>query len=81
MTDDVGQAVYQFFLNGGSQAYVYGLQAEFSELGVSGTTSIEQPSLQVHANGSTAIVFAGLEPTDALNQITVSIAGTSRAPA
>ncbi len=63
----VAYAVQQFFLNGGSDAYVVGLQANYYEVGGVSHGLVAAATLQV---GS--VLFTALEPVD-LVPITVSI--------
>ena len=74
LADDVGQAVNEFFLNGGAVAYVVGLQANFNDLVTKTAASIPAPSLTVPGSvASTGILFTGLEPVDGSKLLTVSI--------
>jgi uncharacterized protein len=74
LADDVGQAVSEFFLNGGSTAYVVGLQAQFYDLVTKTAGPIPQPTLVVPgAAAATGILFTGLEPVDGSKRLTVSI--------
>jgi phage tail sheath protein FI len=63
----VAYAVNQFFLNGGSHAYVVGLKAEYLDSGGSALGDIEPATAQI---GN--IVFSAREPTD-LTQMTVTV--------
>ncbi|HKB40933.1 MAG TPA: hypothetical protein VKD72_31185, partial [Gemmataceae bacterium] len=58
----VAHAVNQFFLNGGSDAYVVGLQQTLVD--ASNTVLTYQPKRTFAADGATGIVFRALEPTD-----------------
>src|SRR4051812_5624911 len=82
------RAVYQFFANGGSDAYVVGLTPNFHAADGStiGAFSDDQytPYAKVNANGANqGIIFRALEPTDAVTmRVSVSnlrdvVAGTS----
>jgi hypothetical protein len=82
LPDDVGRAVYQFFLNGGTDAFVVSLNnastPRFNLLSagavVSGTAAISAPTLTVAGSVSgTGIVFSGLEPVDSFHALTVSV--------
>jgi len=77
LADDVGQAVNEFYLNGGSVAYVVGLQASFNDLVLKTSKPLSDPTLLptlvVPGPGTTGIQFTGLEPVDANKQLTVSI--------
>jgi hypothetical protein len=74
LADDVGQAVSEFFLNGGSTAYVVGLQAQFYDLTTKTASAIPSPVLTIPGTaGGTGIMFTGLEPVDGTTQLTVSI--------
>lgn len=52
LSDYVGQAVYQFFLNGGSDAYVVGIQ----------TKAVEAPTASLQSSGN-GFTFTALQPT------------------
>ena len=70
LADDVGQAVNEFFLNGGTTAYVVGLQAQFYDLATNTPTAIQPPMLTIPGTTSgTGIVFTGLEPVDGNKQL------------
>lgn len=82
------RAVYQFFANGGSDAYVVGLTPSFHDVNgnILGAFSADAntPSAQVNANGaSQGMIFYALEPTDAVSmRVSISnlrevVAGTS----
>src|SRR5947208_16733467 len=73
LADDVGQAVNQFFLNGGAVAYVVALQPELTLLASGTSATLSNPTLQFPPTGTTAIVFSGLEPVDGHHELTVSI--------
>ena len=72
LADDVGRAVYNFFLNGGAIAWVVAVQAETSAPDGTGVLPIPQPSLTVPI-GADGITFTGLEPVDGRTQLTVAI--------
>ncbi|HET9059741.1 MAG TPA: phage tail sheath C-terminal domain-containing protein [Acidimicrobiales bacterium] len=80
MADDVGRAVHQFFLNGGTDAWVVSLNSastpKFNLLSagpvISGSNAITAPSLTV-GDSSAGIVFTGLEPVDTYHTLTLSI--------
>jgi len=55
---DVAHAVNQYFINGGSDAYVVGLAASFTG------TQLDAASVTLHTTDG-GIVFTALEPTDA----------------
>jgi uncharacterized protein len=63
LPDYVGQAVYQFFQNGGPTCYVVGLRAEqyFGSVGGSQVGSVVAPTATVNAVGGT-ITFTALQP-------------------
>ena len=63
----VAYAVYEFFLNGGSQAYVVGLQPEYLD-GTGASLGVVEPSTAQIGD----IVFTAREPTDA-TQMTVTV--------
>jgi phage tail sheath protein FI len=63
-------AVYQFFLNGGSIAYVVGLEPKVHN-GANPVGSFPQPTASLTGAN---IVFTGQEPIDADHQLTVTIA-------
>jgi len=67
----VPQAVNQFFLNGGSDLYVVGLEPTLLDTSTTPTPTPRTykdpsviPTASVSSNPSKAIVFKGLEPTD-----------------
>jgi hypothetical protein len=72
LTDDVGRAVFQFFANGGSDAWVVALLPSFHSLVGSPTLPVTPPSLTIGTAGS-GIVFTGREPVDGHHPLTVSI--------
>jgi phage tail sheath protein FI len=70
---NVAYAVQQFFLNGGSVAYVVGLQSAefpFTPAVPAATPPVGGP---VGTAAAPAITFSGLEPVDAVNTMTVTI--------
>ncbi|MEH1778468.1 MAG: phage tail sheath subtilisin-like domain-containing protein [Nostoc sp.] len=71
LDSNVAQAVNQFFLNGGSSAYVIGVQPqEYFDKNQKPVGAVAPPAPQT-TNG---IQFTALEPTDSLNtEITVTI--------
>ncbi len=70
--DDVGRAVFQFFLNGGADAWIVALQPQIHPLPSGTAATINAPTLTVGSSGA-GIVFTGREPVDADNPMTVSI--------
>jgi phage tail sheath protein FI len=74
LPDNVGEAVRQFFLNGGAVAYVVALLPKFVDLATGTSTDILPPDLTMPGSApNTRIVFTGREPTDANLQLTVAI--------
>jgi len=73
LDNSVAYAVQQFFLNGGSDAYVVGLEPGFHSL--PGYTYVEAFAAAQAAVGS--LVFEALEPTDASSVMTVAVSNTS----
>jgi phage tail sheath protein FI len=74
LPDDVGQAVNQFFLNGGAVAYVVALRPRLTLTGPGTSSDIESPDLTLAgAAPNTGILFTGREPTDGHLQLTISI--------
>lgn len=71
LADDVGRAVFQFFANGGADAWVVALQPQFHLL-AGGTTAIAPPSLLL-GTSTTGIVFTGREPVDNYHLLTISV--------
>lgn len=69
----VAHAVYQFFLNGGSDCYVVGLQASIQGGGPAAPITNPQIDLDLKTAGK-VLTFKGLEPTDASLTITVTLA-------
>lgn len=80
LADDVGKAVYQFFLNGGTTAWVVALQPlsyytyppPLVEIAPIGQPTLQVAPLPPPPNPPT-IVFTGLEPVDANHQLTVAV--------
>ena len=67
----VAYGVNQFFLNGGSVAYVIGLKAEYRDSSGTSLGAINGATATV-GTGTTGIVFTALEPTDQTSmQVTV----------
>jgi phage tail sheath protein FI len=76
--NDLAYAVNQFFLNGGSDAYIFGLEPEYLDAGgnaLSGGTDPKDPFFPtapvrpiatVSTGGTTGINFRALMPTDAV---------------
>jgi uncharacterized protein len=60
----VAYAVNEFFLNGGSVAYVVGLEPRYHAGGT--TSAVAAPSVTVTGSGGGGIVFTGREPADAV---------------
>jgi len=71
LTDNVALAVNQFFLNGGSDAYVVGLLASYHD--VSANPPTLQGAFLPAAVTLGSIIFTALEPTDANHTVTVTI--------
>jgi phage tail sheath protein FI len=71
----VAYAVQQFFLNGGSVAYVVGLQAGYIVNGAAPPPPVAKPTLTLGG-----ITFNGLEPTDLIPMIVAidNVSGTSK---
>jgi Bacteriophage tail sheath protein len=73
LSDEVGRAVYQFFLNGGTDAFVVALQPQFNIL-AGGSQPISSPGLTYpDSSSTTGIQFTGLQPVDTSHALTVSI--------
>jgi hypothetical protein len=72
LTDDVGRAVFQFFANGGADAWVVALQPSLHSLVGSPTAPLAAPTLTLGTSGS-GIVFTGREPVDAHHPLTIAI--------
>jgi phage tail sheath protein FI len=65
LPDYVGQAVYQFFLNGGPTCYVVGLPVQgqaYYDAGAVQTETVE-PATATIAQGSVSLDFTALQPT------------------
>jgi phage tail sheath protein FI len=71
LADDVGRAVFQFFANGGADAWVVALQPEFHLL-AGGSSTIPAPTLLL-GTSTTGIVFTGREPVDSYHPLTISL--------
>ena len=72
LADDVGRAVYQFFANGGADAFVVSLQPHTHPLGGGAAEPLVAPSLTL-AVGADSVTFTGREPVDAARALTVSV--------
>jgi uncharacterized protein len=72
LADDIGRAVFQFFANGGADAWIIALKPQFHDLATDAATDINAPTLTIGDNNN-GIVFTGLEPVDAKHTLTVSI--------
>lgn len=72
LADDVGRAVYQFFANGGSIAWIVALRASTHELAGGPTADLAAPTLDITLGGN-GIRFTGREPVDAAHPLTVSV--------
>ena len=72
LADDVGRAVFQFFVNGGADAWIVALQPQFHELGGGPTLPINPPTLAIGTSPN-QLTFTGLQPVDTYQQLTVSI--------
>jgi phage tail sheath protein FI len=78
LADDVGKAVYQFFLNGGTNAFVvaleptsyYSFPPPLTVLNPIGNPALTVPPTPPAGPG---VIFTGLEPVDANHQLTVAI--------
>lgn len=74
LADDVGRAVYEFFLNGGSVGWVFALQPNFHDLVTKTASAVNAPALTIPgAVVNTSITFTGLEPVDKYHKLTVSV--------
>jgi hypothetical protein len=73
LADAVGQAVNQFFLNGGAVAYVVALKPKTTLLSSGTSSDLQEPTLEMPGAGSTGILFTGLEPVDDRLKLTVSV--------
>ncbi|SRR6266566_2351606 len=69
----LAQAVNQFFLNGGANAYVVGLQANYRDSSENDMGKIEAATLTLPDATNGNIVFTALEPTDPDHPMTVTI--------
>ncbi|MFC9053281.1 phage tail sheath family protein [Streptomyces anthocyanicus] len=74
---DVGRAVYDFFLNGGSVGYVVALEVHTPTYGPTDdkpTDGVAAPSLTLKQPTATkGITFTGREPVDAAHSLTVAV--------
>jgi uncharacterized protein len=77
LPDYVGQAVYQFFLNGGPMCYVVGLQAEWYYSGGTQQVQVAAATVAVPAEAP-SIIFTALQPTGI--QVTAPVTGTLGIP-
>lgn len=71
LDNSVAYAVQQFFLNGGSDAYVIGLQPRFYKL--EGVPTYQRDFVQTQATIGTSIVLEARDPTDVLSPMTVAV--------
>jgi len=71
LTDHLGQAVSQFFLNGGSNAWVVGLQASYRDTSV--TPAVGHGVLTPATVNIGGLVFTAREPTDDTLPMTITI--------
>jgi phage tail sheath protein FI len=71
LADDMGDAVSNFFLNGGADAWIVALQPQIHQSGLP-AAALSAPTLQIPTTGA-GIVFTGLEPVDGNHQLTVSV--------
>ena len=78
LADDVGQAVTQFFLNGGSVAYVVALLPRFHPLGnpPPPAADIVAPTLKILDAGGKGILFTGREPVDEHRLLSLSLSNS-----
>lgn len=78
LADEVGRAVYDFFLNGGSIAYVVALRPGTRQLSGKATAELVPPALTLGgtasgANAGAGITFVGREPVDSAHRLTVAV--------
>ncbi|MET7324900.1 phage tail sheath C-terminal domain-containing protein [Streptomyces sp. NPDC005549] len=75
LADDVGRAVYDFFLNGGSVGYVVALKPETHvHTGTKPTDAVVAPSFTLETGtAGEGITFTGREPVDAGHPLTVAV--------
>jgi len=74
LADDVGRAVFQFFANGGADAWIVALEPQIHPLLGGAASSIPAPTLTLPPGGAgPGIVFNGLVLVDAHQTLTVSI--------
>jgi phage tail sheath protein FI len=66
---NVAYAVNEFFLNGGTDAYVVGLQPQtyYKSDGTTTGTSISAASATMESSAGTGILFTAVQPTDAVS--------------
>jgi phage tail sheath protein FI len=74
LADDIGQAVFNFFLNGGAVAWIVALKPQITDLATATTAPLKPPTLHVPgAAANTGILFTGLEPVDDSRSLTVAV--------
>jgi phage tail sheath protein FI len=74
LADDVGQAVYEFFLNGGAVAWVIALRPQITDLAANTSAALQAPTLHLTgAAPNTGILLTGREPVDAARLLTIAI--------
>jgi phage tail sheath protein FI len=72
LSDDLGQAVFEFYLNGGAVAWIVALAPSITVL-PSTAAVLVPPTLHVPGTAAnTGIVFTGREPVDASRPLTVA---------
>jgi phage tail sheath protein FI len=72
LADDMGQAVFQFFANGGAVAWIVALEPQFHPLGAGVTAPVTPPTLLL-GTAANGVTFTGREPVDAAHPLTVSV--------
>jgi phage tail sheath protein FI len=72
LADDVGRAVFQFFVNGGAHAWIVPLRPQIRDWSTLAATPIPNPILMI-GDTTTGIQLTGLQPVDANHALTVSI--------
>jgi phage tail sheath protein FI len=75
LADDVGRAVFQFFINGGAVAWVVALKPAVHTATV--TEELPAPTLTL-GSGTVGITFTGREPVDDYHQLTVAVSNLKR---
>ncbi|WP_428338565.1 phage tail sheath family protein [Mycobacterium sp.] len=73
LSDDLAQAVYQFFLNGGADAIIVAVRPGLYPLATGVRQELNPPVLSVMTDATHGVTLTGREPVDAQHPMTVSL--------